>query len=187
MHPLHALQGMMLLAAGPFIDQAISKQWVFSHDVSPGCMSFIVGSCVVAIAVNISQFMCLGRFSAGSFQVLGHAKTIIILLLGWLYWNDVMSVRKASGMALAVLGMIGYGICTSQPHVAATGSSTCPNGLKSPSSAVLETVTLVRSQSNASSGGGPSFSAKAKADSDLSLPITQHKTHMYVNGSPARY
>jgi drug/metabolite transporter (DMT)-like permease len=47
-------------------------------------------------------------------QVLGHTKTVLVLLVGWAYLNDVITPRKAAGMALAVLGMVGYGIATSR-------------------------------------------------------------------------
>lgn len=42
-------------------------------------------------------------------QVLGHTKTILVLLMGWLYWHDHMSARKLAGMGCAVVGMAGYG------------------------------------------------------------------------------
>ena len=35
-------------------------------------------SCLLAVAVNASQYLVLGRFSATSFQVLGHAKTLLV-------------------------------------------------------------------------------------------------------------
>jgi len=50
-------------------------------------------------------------------QVLGHAKTVLVLLLGWLYLNDSMSPRKLGGMAMAILGMVGYGYFTSVQQV----------------------------------------------------------------------
>jgi len=55
------------------------------------------------------QFMCLGRFSAVTFQVLGHTKTILVLLISWLVLHEPMSGRKMFGMGLAVAGMVGYG------------------------------------------------------------------------------
>ena len=54
-------------------------------------------SCVVAIAVNLSQFLCLGRFSATSFQVLGHAKTILVLFGGWAIFHETMNFKQFSG------------------------------------------------------------------------------------------
>lgn len=47
-------------------------------------------------------------------QVLGHSKTILVLLGGWLFLGDVITVKQAGGMVLAVAGMVGYGIASSQ-------------------------------------------------------------------------
>jgi solute carrier family 35 protein E3 len=46
-------------------------------------------------------------------QVLGHSKTILVLLGGWLFLGDIITARQAGGMALAVLGMVAYGVATS--------------------------------------------------------------------------
>ncbi len=42
-------------------------------------------------------------------QVLGHSKTICVLLGGWLFMGDVVSVRKLLGMVCAVAGEGGSG------------------------------------------------------------------------------
>lgn len=59
----------MLLLAGPFIDKALSSKWILDYNFTPLGAQCLALSCSVAIFVNISQFMCLGRFSAISFQV----------------------------------------------------------------------------------------------------------------------
>lgn len=59
----------MLLCIGPLIDQAITKQWVLDYGWTQPSLSQLLLSCALAVLVNISQFMCLGRFSAVSFQV----------------------------------------------------------------------------------------------------------------------
>lgn len=47
-------------------------------------------------------------------QVLGHSKTVLVLLGGWAFLGDKVSGRQAFGMALAVAGMIAYGLASSQ-------------------------------------------------------------------------
>ena len=64
---------------------------------------------LLVVQVNVSQFMCLGRFQAVTFQVLGHTKTVLVLFLGWLLLNDIITGRKLVGMLLAVAGMAAYG------------------------------------------------------------------------------
>lgn len=42
-------------------------------------------------------------------QVLGHTKTILVLLASWWVFHEPMIPRKLLGMALAVVGMTAYG------------------------------------------------------------------------------
>lgn len=66
-------QGMMLLLTGPFIDKLVSRQWITSYILTFPALQCLALSCAIAVLVNISQFMCLGRFSAMTFQVLARA------------------------------------------------------------------------------------------------------------------
>lgn len=110
-------QSWTLLLAGPMLDFYISRSWVTQYAWSlPACITMIA-SCSMAVGVNLSQFMCLGRFSAVSFQVLGHLKTFLVLLGGWLFLHDQISGRQFGGMCLAVSGMVAYGVATSRAVV----------------------------------------------------------------------
>ncbi|CAA6662995.1 unnamed protein product [Spirodela intermedia] len=62
----------------------------------------------LAVFCNASQYICIGRFSAVSFQVLGHTKTLCVLILGWMLFDSALTVNNVFGMMLAVLGMIFY-------------------------------------------------------------------------------
>ena len=46
--------------------------------------------------------------------MLGHSKTVLVLLGGWAFLGDRVSSRQAFGMALAVAGMVAYGVASSQ-------------------------------------------------------------------------
>jgi len=45
-------------------------------------------------------------------QVLGHAKTMLVLLGGWLFFGDRIIGIQLIGIVLAVAGMLLYGVCT---------------------------------------------------------------------------
>lgn len=109
------IQGMILLAVGPFLDHAVSNKWIMNYQVSVPAIQCLALSCAIAALVNISQFMCLGRFNAITFQVTGHTKTVLVLLMGWLLLGDVITGRKLLGIILAVMGMIWYAYLASQP------------------------------------------------------------------------
>ncbi|PSC69736.1 UDP-galactose transporter 2 [Micractinium conductrix] len=106
-------QAWTLLLVGPFIDKLVSADWVFAYRFTSSSMSTMIVSCSLAVLVNISQFMCLGRFSAVSFQVLGHSKTMLVLLGGWAFLGDTITGKKFCGMMLAVSGMVWYGKASS--------------------------------------------------------------------------
>lgn len=104
------LQGAMLLALGPFVDEMVTGDWVTSWEINIPALQILGVSCLIAVGTNLSQFLCLGRFTATSFQVLGHAKTLLVLFGGWALFHEQATYRQIGGMALAVVGMISYGI-----------------------------------------------------------------------------
>ena len=58
---------------------------------------FILLSCGLAVFCNISQYLCIGRFSAVSFQV-----------IGWLLFDSAMTFKNVAGMIVAIVGMVIY-------------------------------------------------------------------------------
>ncbi|KAF3653499.1 putative Cell division protein kinase 7 [Capsicum annuum] len=77
---------------------------------------FIILSCSIAVGTNLSQFICIGRFTAVSFQVLGHMKTILVLILGFLFFGkEVLNVQVVVGMIIAVARMIWYSNVSTKP------------------------------------------------------------------------
>ncbi len=56
----------------PFVDHWIGGKWLLDYRLSAGAALALAVSCTVAIGVNMSQFACLGRFQAVTFQVSAH-------------------------------------------------------------------------------------------------------------------
>lgn len=101
-------QALSLLAVGPFLDEALTGKWVLNFPWNNAALIALTTSCTLAVVVNLSQYLCLGKLSAVSFQVLGHAKTVLVLLGGWLVLNEQATEKKLIGVVLAVGGMIIY-------------------------------------------------------------------------------
>jgi solute carrier family 35 protein E3 len=109
-------QGSTLLLFGPFLDRIFSDRWITDYEFTdPRTPGMLLLSSFLALGVNFSQFLVLGRFSAVTFQVMGHLKTLLVLLLGGWLFGGVVSTTQMVGMSLAVSGMIGYGWSTSGP------------------------------------------------------------------------
>ncbi|KAG4205543.1 hypothetical protein ERO13_A04G110500v2 [Gossypium hirsutum] len=88
------IQAVSLLLLGPFVDYFLTGNLLPTYHLSSAAFFFILVSCSLAVFCNISQYLCIGRFSAVSFQVLGHMKTL--------------TFKNILGMAIAVLGMLLY-------------------------------------------------------------------------------
>lgn len=102
------IQAVSLLILGPFIDYFLNGQILLNYHFSYGAIFFLLLSCSLAVFCNASQYMCIGRFSAVSFQVLGHMKTVCVLILGWLLFDSELTLKNIAGMAVAVAAMIVY-------------------------------------------------------------------------------
>ena len=64
--------GFSLLTIGPFLDYVVTGgRWVTAYPYVYAVNATIAATCCLAVGVNVSQFMCLGRFSAVAYQVRG--------------------------------------------------------------------------------------------------------------------
>ncbi|XP_022743883.1 UDP-rhamnose/UDP-galactose transporter 2-like isoform X2 [Durio zibethinus] len=72
------IQALSLLLLGPFVDYYLTGKLLASY-----------------------------KLSSAAF-VLGHMKTVCVLILGWLLFDSELTLKNILGMALAVLGMVIY-------------------------------------------------------------------------------
>ncbi|XP_076947840.1 UDP-rhamnose/UDP-galactose transporter 6-like [Bidens hawaiensis] len=110
------IQAGSLLMLGPFLDYWLTEKRVdvFKYDLPS--MVLILLSCTIAVGTNLSQFICIGRFTAVSFQVLGHMKTILVLILGFIFFGrEGLNLHVVVGMIIAIVGMIWYGNASLKP------------------------------------------------------------------------
>ncbi|KAK6938246.1 Sugar phosphate transporter domain [Dillenia turbinata] len=120
-------QAASLLVVGPFLDYWLTNKRVDAFDYNMASVTFIILSCTIAVGTNLSQFICIGRFTAVSFQVLGHMKTILVLILGFLFFGkEGLNLQVVIGMVIAVVGMIWYGNASSKPGGKERWSHTIP-------------------------------------------------------------
>lgn len=69
---------------------------------------FITLSCLIAVSVNFSTFLVIGKTSPVTYQVLGHLKTCLVLAFGYTLLHDPFTPRNIAGILIAVLGMLLY-------------------------------------------------------------------------------
>ncbi|CAI5983410.1 unnamed protein product [Closterium sp. NIES-65] len=102
------IQAVTLVIVGPFLDYLLTSQNLLEFPVTSNATFFISLSCAFAIGCNLSVYLCIGKFSATSFQVLGHMKTVVVLILGWTVFKDPFTLKNFSGMLMAIVGMLLY-------------------------------------------------------------------------------
>mmetsp|Transcript_26909 Transcript_26909/g.80667 ORF Transcript_26909/g.80667 Transcript_26909/m.80667 type:complete len:342 (-) Transcript_26909:39-1064(-) len=115
-------QGVSLLLLSPVLDKMSTGMYVTDFQWSQGAYAWLAMSCSAAVLVNVSQFLVLGRFTAVTYQVLGHAKTICVLSVGYLFFGGVITGQQLLGMALAVGGMMSYSAASQAAPAAAPTS-----------------------------------------------------------------
>lgn len=72
------------------------------------CVLRIALSCAFALGVNISNYLVLGKTSPLTYQVLGHLKTILILVLGFTVFQKPVDTRNVIGIVVAMVGVVSY-------------------------------------------------------------------------------
>ncbi len=50
-----ALQGMILLIVGPFVDKWVSSKWLLEWEANVPGLEMLAASCVLAVSVNVTQ------------------------------------------------------------------------------------------------------------------------------------
>merc|ERR1711968_82411 len=94
----------MLIMCPFFDDTSGLAEYIYST----GTVTRICVSCFFALGVNVSNYLVLGKTSPLTYQVLGHLKTILILVLGFLFFNKTVDMRNVLGIIIAMAGVIAY-------------------------------------------------------------------------------
>ncbi|CAI5932397.1 unnamed protein product [Closterium sp. NIES-64] len=116
-------QAVLLVISGPTVDYLLTRRSLLAFRPTPVSVAFILLSCVLALFVNLSMYLCIGKFSAVSFQVLGHMKTLFVLVLGSALFHSPLTAKNLMGMAVAVLGMLAYSWAVEREKAAAAAAA----------------------------------------------------------------
>eukprot|EP01023_Acetabularia_acetabulum_P059067 TRINITY_DN7075_c0_g2_i1.p1 TRINITY_DN7075_c0_g2~~TRINITY_DN7075_c0_g2_i1.p1 ORF type:complete len:330 (-),score=61.83 TRINITY_DN7075_c0_g2_i1:1561-2550(-) len=65
-------------------------------------------SAVLGLLVSLSTFLLIGATSALTYNIVGHIKTVIVLMGGVVFFGDSMPPKKALGVAVAMIGIGWY-------------------------------------------------------------------------------
>jgi len=87
---------------------------IYTDPAVTATMWLVLGTCFLALAVNWCSFGLIGRTSPITFQVVGHAKTCLVLIGGYvLFPSRTADVKQfyhnVAGVSVAMIGVILYG------------------------------------------------------------------------------
>ena len=76
----------------------------------------LFGSSMMAFFLNLTGYKLLQLTSPLTYQIVGHLKTILVLLFGIIYFDNVPSQSVLAGVGLAMLGVIIYNQTSSKKN-----------------------------------------------------------------------
>ena len=77
--------------------------------------SAIATSAFLAFIVNMSTFMIIGKMSAITYNVAGHAKLCFVLASGYLLFDSKFSWLNMGGVGIAISGVVAYSVIKMMP------------------------------------------------------------------------
>ncbi|KAJ5225022.1 hypothetical protein N7468_006247, partial [Penicillium chermesinum] len=95
-----ALGSLMLLCFVPFFDTLPRLD-----DISTSLALSILLSGICAFLVNLSMFYVIDATGPVSSTVIGHLKNSIVIALGWVLSDQIISRQSLGGIAMALIGM----------------------------------------------------------------------------------
>ncbi|KAL9656797.1 hypothetical protein ABK040_007010 [Willaertia magna] len=117
----HSLfSAILLLVLAIFVDGPENIQHsIVRYFTNPTFNFAVTVSCFTSFIVNIAAYLVIGKLSPLTFQVLGHAKTISILVGGYLLFGkeNEMNGLKAFGSVVALVGTFLYSYFKYQEEV----------------------------------------------------------------------
>lgn len=81
---------------------------IWNYDFQTDNLIVISLTGCIAFLVNVSIFLVIGKSSAVSYNILGHCKTVMVLLSDFLLFGRPKSMKSSAGIALTLSGVFWY-------------------------------------------------------------------------------
>jgi solute carrier family 35 protein E3 len=111
---LHSIAPFQALLSGvcALIFDFTGTRNIMTHEFHSGEVVLIIASAFIAVLVNMSSMNLIGKTSPVSYQVVGHAKTCLILATGFFFMTDVSDtlqmLKNLMGVVIGLLGVFAY-------------------------------------------------------------------------------
>ena len=81
--------------------------WIKHKATLPACLIILLSSCM-GLLLNWSMFLIIGSTSPLTFNVVGHLKTVLVIIGGIVFFGDTMPPKKALSLLVAAAGIGWY-------------------------------------------------------------------------------
>ena len=81
---------------------------LLTMDYSTEFVALLLVSGVFALGINVTTCLIIGKTTPITYAVVGHTKTIFILLFGILWMKDLWTWKSGSGLIVAFAGIVAY-------------------------------------------------------------------------------
>lgn len=104
------LSAVMMLPFVPLLDNynPASPTSIWHFEMTRSAAAAIALTGVLAFCVNVSIFWVIGRTSAVTYNVLGHAKTSTLLMVDFLFFGRPVEWKNMTGLGIAITGVVSY-------------------------------------------------------------------------------
>lgn len=103
---------MILIGFVPIFD---NYKEILSYKMTTMAALAISTSAFLAFIVNMSTFMIIGKMSAITYNVAGHAKLCFVLASGYLFFDSKFSWLNMGGVGIAISGVVAYSVIKMMP------------------------------------------------------------------------
>lgn len=104
------LAAMFILPLMPLLDMYdvndLHSIWYYNWTLRNACVIAVTG--FFGFLVNVSIFLVIGRSSAVSYNILGHCKTVVVLLSDFVLFGRPKSFKSSVGIVLTLVGVFWY-------------------------------------------------------------------------------
>lgn len=107
------LSALLLVGFVPIFD---NYKEILSYKMTLAAGSAIAASALCAFLVNISTFMIIGKMSAITYNVAGHAKLCFVLAAGYILFDNRFNWLNMVGVSIAITGVVAYSIIRMMPN-----------------------------------------------------------------------
>jgi drug/metabolite transporter (DMT)-like permease len=111
-----ALPMAILGSCAAFVIEILGKNTILQHSFQSSELILCLLTGGLALISNVCAFALIGKQSAVTYQVVGHAKTIIIFVIGLVFMDSnegettSQTIKKIIGLSIGMLGTILYTI-----------------------------------------------------------------------------